>query len=193
MLQAGLEFVVHAADVDESVRVGEGVAAYVERLALHKALVVWEARSGGDEVPDGSLLVLGADTSVVCEYAGGEVAGDLGGQRGGDLILGKPLDGADAARMLRMLSGRSHTVLTGVAVVGARRTLSAVERTVVTFGEISEAEIAKYVASREPLDKAGAYGIQGYAARWIPRVEGCYFNVMGLPIARVVKMLAEAG
>ena len=193
MLQAGLEFVVHTADVDESVRVGEGVAAYVERLALHKALVVWEARSGGDEVPDGSLLVLGADTSVVCEDAGGEVAGALDGQRGGDLILGKPLDGADAARMLRMLSGRSHTVLTGVAVVGARRTLSAVERTVVTFGEISEAEIAKYVASREPLDKAGAYGIQGYAARWIPRVEGCYFNVMGLPIARVVKMLAEAG
>jgi len=178
-MQAGLEFVVQSADVDETLRAGEGAAAYVERLALHKARAVWGARSDGDEVPDASLLVLGADTSVVCDDVGGE------------LILGKPVDAADAARMLRMLSGRSHTVLTGVAVVGARRTLSAVERTVVTFDEISEAEIAKYVASREPLDKAGAYGIQGYAARWIPRVEGCYFNVMGLPISRVVGMLAE--
>jgi septum formation protein len=122
------------------------------------------------------VLVLGADTTVVCD---GE-------------ILGKPMDAADAMRMLRMLAGRTHQVLTGVAVASAGGVVSGIETTVVTFAEIAESELAAYCATAEPMDKAGAYGIQGYAARWIPRIEGCYFNVMGLPIARVVRMIEDA-
>jgi septum formation protein len=122
------------------------------------------------------LIVLGADTTVVCD---GE-------------ILAKPADAADAKRMLRSLSGRTHQVLTGVAVVALAGTASAVEVTDVTFSNIPEAELDLYCATHEPLDKAGAYGIQGYAARWIPRIDGDYFNVMGLPIARVIRLLEDA-
>ena len=121
---------------------------------------------------------MGADTTVVCD---GE-------------ILAKPADAEDAKRMLRRLSGREHEVLTGVAVatgfgIGV---VSGVETTSVTFSEIPEAELVFYCATTEPMDKAGAYGIQGYAARWIPRIDGDYFNVMGLPIARVVRMIEAA-
>jgi len=123
------------------------------------------------------LIVLGADTTVVCD---GE-------------ILAKPANVADAMRMLRRLSGRAHLVMTGVAVATSAGVASGVETTEVTFSEIPEAELAAYCATQEPLDKAGAYGIQGYAARWIPRIGGDYFNVMGLPIARVVRLIEEAG
>jgi septum formation protein len=107
-------------------------------------------------------------------------------------ILGKPANPADAQRMLRTLSGRTHQVRTGVAVATRQGIVSGVETTEVTFARIPEDELAAYCATGEPMDKAGAYGIQGYAARWVPRIEGCYFNVMGLPIARTVALLGEA-
>ena len=132
-------------------------------------------------------MVLGADTIVVADGA----------------ILGKPVDGDDAARMLRLLSGRVHQVITGVCVVGGRgdsqltssepETRTASETTSVTMNELSDAEIRKYVATGEPMDKAGAYAIQGIASRWIPRIEGDYSNVVGLPMALVYSMLRERG
>jgi septum formation protein len=108
-------------------------------------------------------------------------------------ILGKPADEADAVRMLRALSGRTHRVITGVAVVSARGAEVAAETTAVEMRGISDEEIRAYVATGEPMDKAGAYGIQGRAARWIPRIEGCYFNVVGLPVALVSAMLEKHG
>lgn len=156
-----------AADVDESPRPGETPQAYVERLAIEKARVVATVRR--------DALVIGADTTVVVD---GEA-------------LGKPSDRAGAASMLRRLSGRSHDVLTGVAVIGPRSTKSAVERTRVWFDPMTDAEIDRYVSSGEPLDKAGAYAIQGLASRYIPRIEGSYTNVVGLPVALVVRLIAE--
>jgi septum formation protein len=176
LAQAGYVFSVEAADIDESLSTDEAARAYVKRLAGEKARAIF-ARHGSESVEGGPPVVLGADTCVVCE-----------GQ-----ILGKPADVADAERMLRMLSGRTHEVMTGIAVVTRAGVVSDVETTVVTLSTVSDAEIARYCATPEPFDKAGAYGIQGYAARWIPRIEGCYFNVMGLPIARVVRMLSDAG
>ena len=108
------------------------------------------------------------------------------------IILAKPEDAADAARMLRMLSGRTHRVITGVAIATAKGTEVAAEVTGVQFLTLSDEEIATYIATGEPMDKAGAYGIQGLAAKWIPRVEGCYFNVVGLPLALVATMLEAA-
>jgi septum formation protein len=99
---------------------------------------------------------------------------------------------ADARRMLELLSGRTHAVLTGLAVVTGGKIIRGVEITQVTFNCLEDAEIAQYIASGEPMDKAGAYAIQGFAARWIPRIEGCFFNVVGLPIARTIALLAEA-
>jgi septum formation protein len=119
-------------------------------------------------------VVLGADTTVTLDNE----------------ILGKPEDAADAARMLRRLSGRTHRVITGVAVVCAQRVDVAAEATAVRFLTLSDQEIDAYVATGEPMDKAGAYAIQGLAARWIPRIEGCYFNVVGLPLALVASLLA---
>jgi septum formation protein len=181
LTQAGFSFTVECADVDESLRVGEEPAAYALRLSVEKAQAVFARHPTHDDetvvngVPD-VLVVLGADTSVVLD----------------DEILGKPADAAAAARMLRRLSGRTHQVLTGVAAVTRAGTVSGVESTEVTFSEIPEAEMAAYCATAEPLDKAGAYGIQGYAARWIPRIDGDYFNVMGLPIARTAKLIEAA-
>jgi septum formation protein len=172
--QAGYTFTVEAADIDESEREGESPAAYVERLAEEKARAVFARHAA--EANDLPLVVLGADTTVVCDGA----------------ILAKPADAADAKRMLQRLSGRIHQVLTGIAAVSRAETISAVESTDVTFSPIPEVELDLYCASTEPLDKAGAYGIQGYAARWIPRIDGDYFNVMGLPIARVVRLMEEA-
>jgi septum formation protein len=164
-------FTVEAADVDESERAGEAPEAYVRRLAEEKAAAVL-GRHADPEL----VIVLGADTTVVCD---GE-------------MLAKPADAEDAKRMLLRLSGRTHEVMTGVAVATRAGAVSGVETTSVTFSEISEAELDFYCATQEPMDKAGAYGIQGYAARWIPRIEGDYFNVMGLPIARVVRMIEAA-
>jgi len=172
LAQAGFIFTVESADVDESLRDGEEPVAYVLRLAVEKAQAVFAGYSAVQE----TLVVLGADTSVVLD----------------DEVLGKPADAADAMRMLRRLSGRTHQVLTGVAAVTRAGVFSDVETTEVTFSEIPEAELAAYCATDEPLDKTGAYGIQGYAARWIPRIDGDYFNVMGLPIARTAKLIETA-
>lgn len=175
LAQTGLKFTVAAANLNEDLLPGEAAAVYVQRLAEEKAQAVWNAHRSLD-ASDGPLVVLGADTSVVVE-----------GQ-----ILGKPANTADARRMLTLLSGRTHAVMTGLAVVTGHKTVRDVEITQVTFNQLNDREIAQYIANGEPLDKAGAYAIQGYAARWIPRIEGCYFNVVGLPIARTVALLAEA-
>jgi septum formation protein len=174
LAQAGLAFTVESADINEDRLENEIAAAYVHRLATEKARAIWNLRNALDTLAD-PLVVLGADTCVVSDGH----------------ILGKPTNAEDARRMLRLLSGRTHTVLTGVAVVSRGKTISDVEITQVTFNILSETEINEYVRSGEPLDKAGAYGIQGYAARWIPRIEGCFFNVVGLPIARTIALLEE--
>lgn len=185
-------FEVRAADVNEDVRAGEDPIAYVVRLAREKAQAVFEDAWNREQgIGNSRLVVLGADTTVTID---GE-------------ILGKPADAADAARMLRLLSGRTHRVMTGVAVVtspsdedplpgaagsgpSARaRVEVAAEVTGVRFLTLSDAEIAAYIATGEPMDKAGAYGIQGMAAKWIPRIVGDYFNVVGLPISLVNTML----
>jgi septum formation protein len=173
--QTGLTFTAVAPNINEDLLPNEAAAAYVQRLAEEKAQAIWSAHRSSDSA-ENPLIVLGADTCVVCDGH----------------ILGKPTDTADARRMLELLSGRTHAVLTGLAVVTAAKTVRDVEITQVTFNQINDAEIAQYIAGGEPLDKAGAYAIQGYAARWIPRIEGCYFNVVGLPIARTVTLLAEA-
>ena len=172
LTQAGYSFEVRPAHIPEDPYEDEDPVAYVTRLAREKAEVVFRELSATGN-PDAALVVLGADTTVTLE----------------NHILGKPEDAADAARMLRMLSGRSHHVITGVAVVTAEGAEVAAEVTAVRFLTMSDEEIAAYVATGEPMDKAGAYGIQGLAARWIPRVEGCYFNVVGLPLALVCTLL----
>ena len=161
---AGFAFTVRIADVDESVRDGEAPEAYVLRLAVEKARAV--ARGAGE-------VVLAADTTVVVDQE----------------ILGKPADAADAARMLRRLAGRSHRVLTGVCVLAGDRVDARVSATEVEFLPLDEAEIGWYIATGEPMDKAGAYGIQGRCSRFVARVEGSYANVVGLPVALVYEML----
>ena len=177
LAQAGYTFEVRPADLPEDPRPGEEPVAYVVRLAREKAEAVYRAlagqESGAELIDRRELVVLGADTTVVVD---GE-------------ILGKPQNAADAARMLRMLSGRTHRVITGVALATAEGTEVAAEVTAVRFVALAKEEIAAYVATGEPMDKAGAYAIQGRAARWIPRIEGCYFNVVGLPLALVTAML----
>ena len=164
---AGIAFEVHPADIAEDSLPGEAAKNCAERLAREKALTV--ARQRPHDV------VLGADTVVVID-----------GQ-----LLGKPSDAADAARMLRLLSGRKHQVITGVCLVVSGVPSVASETTVVTVDELTEQEIADYVSTGEPMDKAGAYAIQGIAARWIPRIDGDYSNVVGLPVALVCRMLRE--
>jgi septum formation protein len=167
---AGIEFTVLTADAPEVARPGEAPAALAERLAREKAAAVKE------DAPD--AFVLAADTIVVT----------------GDEVLGKPKDAMDAARMLRKLSAQSHEVITGVCLLtpaGKQDVRHEVTR--VHVREISEDEVAFYVAHGEPMDKAGAYAIQGIASRWIDRIEGDYFNVMGLPVALVYRMLREHG
>jgi septum formation protein len=179
LAQAGFSFEVHPAHIPEDLLEGENPFTYVTRLAREKAQVVYRelteaGNSAGEVRLDGqSLAVLGADTTVTLD----------------NHILSKPEDAADAARMLRLLSGRTHRVITGVALVTADRAEVAAEETAVQFRALSDEEIAAYVATGEPMDKAGAYAIQGRAARWIPRIEGCYFNVVGLPLALVSTLL----
>lgn len=187
---AGIPFTTQPADVDETPLPGENARTCAERLAKEKALKI--AR---DHL---NAQVLGADTVVVLDQQ----------------ILNKPLDEQDALRMLRLLSGRVHQVITGVCLVNPvvrshsmvlkaprasapyatlrvddRELLIASETTFVTMSEISETEIREYVSTGEPMDKAGAYAIQGRASRWIPRIEGDYSNVVGLPVALVYRML----
>lgn len=193
---AGIPFTVQPADIDESPRDGESPRDFAERLAREKALAVSAVR------PDD--CVLGADTIVVID----------------ETILGKPRDADDAARMLRKLSGRTHEVITGVCLVGKevasgqwpvtsenqprpparinerlttenRQLATASGTTLVTMCDLTDDDIRAYVATGEPMDKAGAYAIQGRASRWIPRIEGDYSNVVGLPVALVWKMLRE--
>jgi len=174
LAQADFKFEVYPAHVPEDPLEGEEPIAYVSRLAREKAEVVFSALSAADGRREGEpLVVLGADTTVTLD----------------EHILGKPEDAADAARMLRLLSGRTHRVITGVALATAEGTEVAAESTTVRFAEMTDEEIAAYVATGEPMDKAGAYAIQGRAARWIPRIEGCYFNVVGLPLALVSRLL----
>ena len=190
LAQVGYRFEVHPAHIPEDPLPGEDPTAYVMRLAREKACAVYsklaaEGRKPEDSEPEdsepeesgqSSLVVLGADTTVTLD----------------DAILGKPEDAADAARMLRLLSGRTHRVITAVSVISAKRTDVAAEATAVRFMTLTDAEIARYVATGEPMDKAGAYAIQGHAARWIPRIEGCYFNVVGLPLALVCSLLGSS-
>jgi septum formation protein len=171
--QAGYRFEVQPSSIPEERRSGEDAICFATRLAREKAEEVF-ARNQPSTDP---MMVLGADTVVVCD---GEV-------------MGKPADAADAARMLLLLSGRTHQVVTGVAVVWASGSAEvAAEMTQVTMCTLSPQEVAAYVAGGEPMDKAGAYAIQGYAGRWIPRIHGCYFNVVGLPLALVSGLLEGA-
>lgn len=165
---AGIAFEVLAADVDESPLPNEAPDAYVERLAIAKAQAVLALRP--------AARVLGADTTVTIDNE----------------ILAKPGDDADAVRMLRLLSGRVHLVHTGVALVSAGGIQSAVDTTRVWFDAMTDEDISWYVATGEPVDRAGAYAIQGLASRFIPRIEGSYSNVVGLPVAMVSSILKRA-
>jgi septum formation protein len=174
---AGIVFIVQASGIDETPLEGESPRGCAERLARNKARAIFRIR------PED--YVLGADTIVVVD----------------EVMLGKPRDAADAARMLRMLSGGTHEVITGVCVIrpmdGGQRSVAGEdvhsESTLVTMGPLSDEEIFDYVATGEPMDKAGGYAIQGIASRWIPRIDGDYSNVMGLPVSLVYRMLREAG
>lgn len=182
LAQAGYQFEVRPAHINEDLHPGEDPIAYVTRLARQKAQAVLrqvqqeQAGTAEAEPP----IVLGADTTVTLD----------------NHILAKPEDEADARRMLAILSGRTHRVITGVAIATGPdqriRIQVAAEVTAVRFLTLSPEEIADYVATGEPMDKAGAYAIQGRAARWIPRIEGDYFNVVGLPLALVACMLSAA-
>jgi septum formation protein len=162
---AGIDFEALSVDLDETPLDGEAPEAHVRRLAREKAQAALVQRP--------QAIVLGADTIVV---AGGR-------------ILGKPRDAEDAARMLRTLAGRAHEVLTGVALASMSAGTVELERTRVWFAPLSDQEIADYVASGEPCDKAGAYAIQGLASKFVVRIDGSYSNVVGLPVALVYRLL----
>jgi septum formation protein len=174
---AGIPFSVCPANISEMPLAGESPRDCAERLAKEKARATLRQQPG--------KFVLGADTIVVVD---GE-------------ILGKPRNQADAIRMLRLLSGRTHQVITGVCLAGSLRTGNQrletgfedtrSETTKVTMTDLTDEEIQSYIATGEPMDKAGAYAIQGMASRWIPRIDGDYFNVVGLPVALVQTMLQE--
>jgi septum formation protein len=166
----GIDHEVRPADIDESYLPGEVPRAHAERLARGKAEAI--AASAGSEA-----VTIGSDTIVV-------VDGD---------VLGKPRDREHAAQMLRRLSGRSHIVMTGVAVSWRGTTLSGVEEVGVTFRVLSDDEIERYIDTGEPMDKAGAYGIQGFGATIVERVDGDYFAVMGLALNRLGRLLADSG
>ena len=168
LTQAGFTFEVAPADVPEVRKPGEDPIRFVTRLAREKA----EAVLSREDIPP-NALILGADTIVLLD----------------EEVLGKPQDAADAAHMLRLLSGRTHQVITGVCLAKGRERQRAAEVTFVRFITLSDEEIEAYVATGEPMDKAGAYAIQGRAGRWVPRIHGCYFNVVGLPLALVSSMI----
>jgi septum formation protein len=168
---AAIPFTVDVADIAEDLKAGEKPVEHAARLAREKAEVVANRNPG--------KIVLGADTIVLVD----------------DQILGKPRDPADAKRMLGLLSGRAHQVITGVAIVflesDYRKLETRSEKTKVFFDKLTSADIEAYIATREPMDKAGAYAIQGIASRWITKIEGDYANVVGLPVALVWEMLQK--
>jgi septum formation protein len=195
LTQAGFQFTIHPANIPEDPHPNEDPIHYVTRLARQKAEAVFHELMGAPgldsetwerEAALHGLTVLGADTTVTLDSH----------------ILGKPESPEDAARILRLLSGRTHRVITGVSLVYPNRAegapahavsiQTAAEVTAVQFLTLSESEIQHYIATGEPSDKAGAYAIQGHAARWIPRIHGCYYNVVGLPIALVATLLDAA-
>lgn len=162
---AGFEFTVRVTDVDETPHDGEAPRDYVLRVAENKARAV---QAGGDEI------VLAADTTVVL----------------GSEIMGKPTDAVDAARMLQALAGQRHEVITAICIKRGDLIKTDVASTAVWFAPLSDAEIADYVASGEPMDKAGAYGIQGLASKFIDRIDGSYSNVVGLPVALTYRLIS---
>jgi septum formation protein len=172
---AGIRFEICSTDVDESRLDNESPSDYVRRLALAKAV------SAVDKNPNlgADVLIIGADTVVVVDEA----------------ILGKPESSDDAKRMLRSISGRVHQVHTGLALLQnsgmQQRVVEEITR--VHFAHLTDQEIEDYLATGEPFDKAGAYAIQGLGGRYVSRIEGCYFNVMGLPLARWWTLLREFG
>lgn len=166
--RAGIPFEVRIAGVPEEPAHGESPVDYVRRLSRQKAEAV--GRAPGE-------IVLGADTVVVLDGT----------------ILEKPHDEADAVRMLKLLSGRDHQVVTGICIAHDGGVVSDFAETTVVFEPLSQGEIDRYVSSREPFDKAGAYGIQGLASKFVTRIEGCFFNVMGLPVTLVYKHLRAVG
>jgi septum formation protein len=165
----GIAHRVQPADVDETIHANEAPAVYAERLARAKSAAI---ASGDDRE-----IIIGSDTIVVID----------------DRVLGKPRDRAEAAAMLRALSGRTHTVYTAVAVRRGARTVSAVEHVAVTFRALTDAAIASYIDTGEPMDKAGAYGIQGFGATIVERIDGDYFAVMGLALGTLVTLLDQVG
>jgi septum formation protein len=170
---AGFDFEIQPANVDESRRSGESAEAYVRRVSTAKANAVAQAN-----LRDGSpAIVIAADTVV----------------RAGQQVLPKPKDAEDARRMLRLLSATTHEVLTGLFVIRAYDGISFthVEQTRVEFTRLSETDIDSYIQTKEPFDKAGAYGIQGVGGRFVRRIDGCYFNVMGLPLSRLWEILRQ--
>ncbi|HEY3739541.1 MAG TPA: Maf family protein [Bryobacteraceae bacterium] len=168
---AGIPFVVREADVEEVRAAGERAADYVRRLARDKSRAV---EMGAGEV------VLAADTTVVVDDP-----------QGNEIVLEKPVDADDARRMLHLLEGRVHRVLTGVCLRHSSKEIVDVATTLVRFVPMTASEIDEYVASGESMDKAGAYAIQGRAAKFVDSVDGCYFNVMGLPISVVYRLLKK--
>jgi septum formation protein len=166
---AGIAFTVEPAHVPEEPTPGEAPLAYAQRLARDKARAIFARH------PDN--VVLGADTVVVVD----------------EYLLEKPRDDTDAARMLRLVSGRTHQVITGVCLCASGYERTEAEITEVSFSHLTGDEIAGYIATSEPMDKAGAYAIQGIASRWVERIDGCYFNVVGLPVPRVYRMLRTLG
>ena len=165
----GIPHEVRPADVDESVRAGEEPVAYVDRLAREKALAVAQH--------DAQAVIIAADTTVVLD---GE-------------ILGKPGSVDEAVAMVTALAGRTHLVFTGVAVCRGGRITSHVDQVAVTMRPLRDSEIRAYVATGEPMDKAGAYAIQGLAGQWVSRIEGSYSGVMGLPLFETAELLRWAG
>jgi septum formation protein len=165
----GIAHEVRPASIDETMRPREAPRRYAERLAREKASAI--------ATRDPDLITIGADTVVVINRK----------------VLGKPADADDAARMLRMLSGREHTVITAVAVSRGRKLRSAIEEVRVKFRRLRDDDIDAYIAMGEPMDKAGAYGIQGYGATIVERIEGDYFAVMGLPLVRLVGLMRDVG
>jgi len=165
----GIAHEVRPANIDETPRPREAPRRHAERLAREKATTI--------ATRDADLVTIGADTVVVINRK----------------VLGKPRDEAEAIDMLSQLAGREHTVITAVAVARGKKLRSSVEEVQVRFRHLRDEEIAAYVATGEPMDKAGAYGIQGYGATIVERIEGDYFAVMGLPLVRLVSLLRDLG